>query len=429
MAKKLTLDTKYLDGFISSEDLGKTSSDLERAHAYLTERKGPGNEFLGWMDLPEEIDENTVLRIEKAAADLNKISDAIVVIGIGGSYLGARATIDTLVPEAINEKIFFAGYNLSGDYMHRLLDKLKDRDVSIIVISKSGTTTEPAIAFRVVKNFLEEKYGSDGLRNRIVCVTDREKGALRNIADKEGYTSFDISDDIGGRYSVLTPVGLLPMACAGIDIRDLISGAKEQRKDSLDCDLDTNISYKYAAVRNILYHKGKRIEILSSFDNNLHYIDEWWKQLFGESEGKGGRSIFPASCDFSTDLHSMGQLIQQGERDLFETFLIIETAGNRCEIPHDEDNLDNLNYLAGKQIDYVNRKAHEATAEAHFEGGVPNLTVFLPEKSAFSLGCLFYFFEKAAGISGHMFKTNPFDQPGVEAYKQKMFRLLGKPGS
>ncbi|MFC1480380.1 glucose-6-phosphate isomerase, partial [Candidatus Omnitrophota bacterium] len=426
--KSLKFDTRYLEEFVSGKDLDGIFAEVEKAHAFLVEQNGPGKDFLGWVDLPEKIDERLLKDIDQTAAKLNRSSDAIIIIGIGGSYLGARAAIETLFPETIGRKIFFAGHNLSGEYLGELLETLKDKDVSVNVISKSGTTTEPAIAFRVVEGFMKKKYGPGKIADRIICTTDKKEGALRSIVEKKGYKSFIIPDDVGGRFSVLTAVGLLPMACAGIDIRELMAGARQQRKCSQSCDLDDNISYRYAAVRNILYRKGKKIEILSSFDDRLHYVDEWWKQLFGESEGKTGRGIFPASCDFSTDLHSLGQLIQQGERNLFETFLVIEEETGKCLIPPADEDADNLNYLAGKQMDYVNRKAYEATCEAHFEGGVPNSTIFLGEESAFCLGQLFYFFEKAVAVSAYLFGVNPFDQPGVEAYKNKMFKLLGKPG-
>jgi len=429
MQKQLKLDTKYLKGFIEEKDLRGISSEIETAHMLLEKQKGPGKEFLGWMDLPEEIDEALLKNIEDTAAELNHNSDAIIIIGIGGSYLGARATIETLAPKLVNKKIFFTGYNLSGDYISQLLEDLADKDVSVNVISKSGMTTEPAIAFRIIEDFLEKKYGPEKMKDRVVCTTDKKSGALKSIAKKKGYKSFVIPDNVGGRFSVLTPVGLLPIACAGINIRDLVAGAKQQQHNSRDHDLENNISCRYAAIRNLLYRKGKKIEILASFDNRLHYVDEWWKQLFGESEGKGGHSIFPVSCDFSTDLHSMGQLIQQGERNIFETFLVAEKQTRDCLIPQDKDNLDNLNYLADKQVDYINMKAYEATAEAHFEGSVPNSTIFFAERSAFCLGQLFYFFERAAAISGYLFGVYPFDQPGVESYKKKMFKLLGKPGA
>ncbi|MFH1553202.1 MAG: glucose-6-phosphate isomerase [Candidatus Omnitrophota bacterium] len=428
MEKSIKFDARYLEGFVSEKDLDGIFPEVEKAHAFLVEQNGPGKDFLGWVDLPENIDEGLLKDIDQTAAKLDRDSDAIIIIGIGGSYLGARAAIETLSPETIGKKIFFAGHNLSGEYLGELLDTLKDKDVSVNVISKSGTTTEPAIAFRVVEDFMKKKYGAGKIADRIVCTTDKKKGALRSIAEKNGYKSFIIPDDVGGRFSVLTAVGLLPMACAGIDIRELIAGAKQQLERSQSCDLDDNTSYRYAAARNILYRKGKKIEILSSFDDRLHYVDEWWKQLFGESEGKAKRGIFPASCDFSTDLHSLGQLIQQGERNLFETFLVIEEETEKCLIPPADEDADNLNYLAGKQVDYVNRKSYEATCEAHFEGGVPNSTIFLGEESAFCLGQLFYFFEKAVAVSAYLLGVNPFDQPGVEAYKNKMFKLLGKPG-
>ncbi|RKY41606.1 MAG: glucose-6-phosphate isomerase [Candidatus Makaraimicrobium thalassicum] len=428
MQEQLRLDTAHLEGFVTDKDLEDIFPEVEKAHTLLAERNGPGKDLLGWMDIPENIDERVIKDIEETAAGLNSNSDAVIIIGIGGSYLGARAAIEALSPGSVDRKVFFAGHNLSGDYLGDLLETLKDRDISVNVISKSGTTTEPAVAFRIVEDFLKKKYGPGRVRDRIVCTTDSEKGALRARARKEGYRSFVIPDDVGGRFSVLTPVGLLPAACAGINVRDLIAGAKEQRLRSVGCDLSENMSYRYAAARNVLYRGGKRIEVLSNFDDRLHYLGEWWKQLFGESEGKNGRCIFPASCDFSADLHSMGQLIQEGERNLFETFFIVEKDSGRCPIPRDDEDMDELNYLAGKQVDYVNRKAYEATAKAHFEGGVPNSTVLLAERSAFCLGQLFYFFEKAAAVSGYLSGVNPFDQPGVDSYKQKMFKLLGKPG-
>ncbi len=428
MDKGLKLDMRFLKGFVADSDLADIMTEVERAHSFLEKRSGEGNEFLGWMDLPKDMDDALLSDIERTAGKLTGNSDAVIFIGIGGSYLGARAVIEALVPETINKKVFFAGNNLSGDYICPLLEKLKGSDISVNVISKSGTTTEPAIAFRLVEEFLKEKYGSSGFADRVVCTTDKAKGALKAMADKKGFKSFVIPADVGGRFSVLTPVGLLPAACAGVNVRELIAGAKEERARTLSCDLDENPSYRYAAARNILYRKGKRIEVFSNFDSRLHYIGEWWKQLFGESEGKAARSIYPASCDFTTDLHSMGQLMQQGERNLLETFLVIEKEDGTCEIPRDEEDLDGLNYLAGKQLDYVNKKAYEATCEAHFEGGVPNFTVLLSERSAYCLGRLFYFFEKAVALSAYLQGVNPFDQPGVDAYKNKMFKLLGKPG-
>lgn len=428
MAKNITYDTEYLRGVVDQKDLESIFPEIEKAHLLLEKREGSGKDFLGWLDLPKNISEGLLKDIETTANFLSEKSDAIIIIGIGGSYLGAKATIDTLGSGRKADKIAFAGYNLSGGHLEELLEELKDKDFSVNVISKSGTTTEPAVAFRIFEDLLHKKYGSEEAKKRIVCTTDSEKGALKAIADKKGYKSFVIPNDIGGRFSVLTPVGLFPVACAGIDIRELIAGAKAMMDITKECDLDKNICYRYAAARNVLYRKGKRVEILANFDSKMHYIDEWWKQLFGESEGKDARSIFPVSCDYSTDLHSMGQLIQEGERNLFETFIITEDEKVECIIPRSEDDMDNLNYLAGKKVSYVNRKAYEATCEAHFEGAVPNSTIFLPGRTPFHIGQLFYFFEKAVGISAHVAGVNPFDQPGVEAYKSKMFKLLGKPG-
>jgi len=430
MGKELRIDTRFLEGFVTDSDLAGIMTEVERAHSFLEKRNGEGNEYLGWMDLPKDTDEALISDVEETAAHLTGNSDAVVFIGIGGSYLGSRAVIEALaLPEMMGKKVFFAGNNLSGGHMRSLLDMFKDMDVSVNVISKSGTTTEPAVAFRFFEEFLKEKYGPSGFADRVVCTTDSSKGALKAMADKKGFKTFVIPDDVGGRFSVLTPVGLLPCACAGIDIRGLIEGAKDERVRTLSCDLKENLSYRYAAARNILYRKGKKIEILANFGYRLHYVAEWWKQLFGESEGKSSHSIYPASCDFTTDLHSMGQLIQQGERNLFETFLVVEEGSADCEIPPDAENLDDLNYLAGKQMDYVKRKAYEATAEAHFEGDVPNSTIFIPERSAYCVGRLFYFFEKAVALSAYLQGVNPFNQPGVEAYKKKMFKLLGKPGA
>jgi glucose-6-phosphate isomerase len=427
MAKGLKYDTKYMEGFVSAEEIEGIFPEIEKAHTMLKDKSSPGSDFLGWMDLPANVDKELISRIEDVAGDLKSKSDVVVVVGIGGSYLGSKAALEILLPYPGREKVQFAGNNLSGDYLCGLLDCLKDKDVCVNVISKSGTTTEPAVAFRIMERFLQEKYGRENIADRIVCTTDRQKGALKQLADERGYRSFVIPEDVGGRFSVLTPVGLLPMACGGIDIRSLLEGARDQKEAVSGLDIENNMSYKYAALRNILYRKGKKIEILASFHSRLHYVDEWWKQLFGESEGKGGRGIFPASCDFSTDLHSMGQMIQDGERNIMETFLVIDKKGRSCVIPEDSDDLDNLNYLAGREMDYVNRKAYEATAEAHFEGGVPNSTILLEDRSAYCLGQLFYFFQKAVAVSALVSGVNPFDQPGVESYKKKMFKLLGKP--
>lgn len=427
MANKISIDTRYLKGFVSDRDIEDISPEVKKACAFLVNKKGTGKDYIGWVNLPEKTDKTLLDDIEKTAAKINAESNVVIFIGIGGSYLGARAVIETLCPEIVGKKIFFAGYNLSSNYLVNLLRELKNKDVSVNVISKSGSTLEPAIAFRIIEKFLQKKYDAKAIRERIICTTDEKKGRLRAIAKKRGYKSFVIPDDVGGRFSVLTPVGLLPIACAGVNIRRLIAGAKEEHKAGVESGADNDTSCKYAAFRNILYRKGKKIEIFSSFDGDLHYVDEWWKQLFGETEGKQGKGIFPASCDFSTDLHSMGQLIQSGERNIFETFLIVDKENRVCEIPEDKDNMDGLNYLAGKQLDFVNKKSYEAAVSAHYEGGVPSVTVSFSEKSDFCLGQLFYFFEKAAAISAYISGVNPFDQPGVESYKNKMFRLLGRP--
>lgn len=429
MPKDLMLDTANMRSFVSDKELSDIFPEVEKAHSFLEKRNGPGSEFLGWMDLPERADEKTLRDIEDTASYMRQNSDAVIVIGIGGSFLGAKAAIEMLTPEFVGSKVFFAGQNLSASYLHGLLDALKSREVSVNVISKSGGTTEPAVAFRIIEAFMEKKYGKAKAASRIVCTTDASKGALKAMADRRGYRTFVIPDDVGGRFSVLTPVGLLPIACAGIDIRKLLEGALASLRQSRKCDLASNPAYMYAALRNALYRKGKKIEILSSFDGRFHYVAEWWKQLFGESEGKQGKAIFPASCDFTTDLHSIGQLIQQGERNIFETFLISSREDRSCVIPATDDNIDNLNYLAGVSEGAINAKAYLAVAEAHFEGGVPNSTVVVDEISPFSLGQLFYFFEKAAAVSAYVLGVNPFDQPGVEAYKKKMFKLLGKPGA
>ncbi|MCK4852154.1 MAG: glucose-6-phosphate isomerase [Candidatus Omnitrophica bacterium] len=430
MEQDLRLDTGYLEGFVSENDLGSIFPEVKKAHALLTDRTGPGNDFLGWMDLPESTTADMLGDIEECADRMKRNSDIVIIIGIGGSYLGAKAAIEMMAPRLGEKKVLFAGHNLCGGYLEEFLKMVKsrDRDISVNVISKSGTTTEPAIAFRVVEDFMRKRYGAAGLKDRIVCTTDKKRGALRSMADAMGYRSFVIPEDVGGRFSVLTAAGLLPVACADINIRGIIAGARRARERSASCDPDGNISYKYAAVRNILYRKGKNIEIFSNFDHGFHYVAEWWKQLFGESEGKGEKGIFPASCDFTTDLHSMGQWIQAGSRNIFETFLIEDREDSDCPIPGKEEDPDGLNYLSGKQVSFVNKQAYQATAAAHFEGGVPNSTIFLPERSAFCLGQLFYFLEKAVAVSAYVLGVNPFDQPGVDSYKKKMFEFLGKPG-
>ena len=390
-----------------------------------------GNDFLGWLDLPAAITEAELNDIEKTAAELRSRTQVLVVIGIGGSYLGARAVIEALAGSFDNfgqsaMKVIFAGHNIGEDYYHELMTYLADKEFGICVISKSGTTTEPAIAFRLLKEMLESKVGKAEAGKRIVAITDASKGALRTLADQEGYKTFIIPDNVGGRFSVLTPVGLLPIAVAGFDIKALVKGAVEMRKDCLENE--QSIALEYAAARTALYRKGYAVELLANFNPKLHYITEWWKQLYGESEGKEHKGIFPAGVDFTTDLHSMGQYIQQGPRMMMETVISVEKTKYKVEIPSDKDNLDKLNFLAGKRVDFVNKMAELGTRIAHVDGGVPNMLVQMPELTAEYIGQLFYFFELACGISGCMLGVNPFDQPGVEAYKNNMFALLDKPG-
>ena len=395
-----------------------------------------GNDFLGWVNLPSSITDGELEEIDKTAIYLRSHCDVVVVIGIGGSYLGAKAVIDALSnsfdwlqTKRKDPVVLYAGNNISEDYIHELVDYLDDKSFGIINISKSGTTTEPALSFRILKNKLEQEVGKEEAKNRIVAITDASKGALRTLAMKEGYKTFVIPDDVGGRYSVLTPVGLLPIAVAGINIRMLLQGASEMEKDTNeDTAFKNNLSSLYAVTRNVLYQKGKKIEILANFHPKLHYFAEWWKQLFGESEGKDLKGIFNAAVDFTTDLHSMGQWIQEGERTIFETVISIDKPNKKVEIPHDSENLDGLNYLEGKRVDEVNKMAELGTRIAHVDGGVPNIVIQVPELSAYYIGQLIYFFEKACGISGYILGVNPFNQPGVEAYKANMFALLEKPG-
>ncbi|MDR0429850.1 MAG: glucose-6-phosphate isomerase [Tannerellaceae bacterium] len=397
---------------------------------------GSGNDFLGWLRLPSSITNEDLDEIENTAKALRDQCEIVVVIGIGGSYLGAKAVIDALnnsfdwlQKERKNPVILYAGQNIGEDYLYELSEILKGRPFGIINISKSGTTTEPALAFRILKKQLEEAVGKAEAKHRIVAITDAEKGALRTLANQEGYKTFVIPDNVGGRFSVLTPVGLLPIAVAGINIRDLVRGAADMEKATgEDVAFAENIAAIYASVRNELYKDGKKIEILANFHPKLHYIAEWWKQLYGESEGKDHKGIFPASVDLTTDLHSMGQWIQDGERSIFETVVSVENPEHKVFVPTDEANLDGLNFLAGKRVDDVNKMAELGTQLAHVDGGVPNIKITMPEVSAYYIGQLFYFFEKACGISGYMLEVNPFDQPGVEAYKKNMFALLNKPG-
>ena len=406
------------------------------ANALLYSRKGAGSDFLGWVGLPGSIPGEEIDRILTTARRLREQAEAVICIGIGGSYLGARAITEALGDpfaclrsDKRQTQLLFAGQNLSEDYLGALMEAVADRTLAAIVISKSGTTTEPAVAFRIVKEEIERRYGKKGAAERIVAVTDKSRGVLRTLGANEGYTTFVIPDDVGGRYSVLTPVGLLPLAVAGVDIRELLVGAREmERTTSERTPFPENPSAVYAAVRNALYASGKKIEILGSYEPRLHYFAEWWKQLYGESEGKQGRGIFPASVTLTADLHSMGQYIQEGERTLFETIVSVASPDRELRIGADEENLDGLNYLAGKRLSEVNRMAELGVQLAHADGGVPNLRIEIPRVDARSLGALVYFFEKACGISGYLLGVNPFDQPGVEAYKKNMFALLDKPG-
>lgn len=420
--------------FLSDNVLENNFSIASIALSDLLNGKGKGNDFLGWVNLPNDIDNNLLDSIEESARVLRNNCDIVVVIGIGGSYLGAKAVIealnnsfDLLQKDRKNPIVLFAGQNIGEDYLFELQELLKDKKFGIISISKSGTTTEPAIAFRLLKTQLENQVGKEASKSLIICITDKEKGALRILADKEGFTTYVIPDNVGGRFSVLTPVGLLPIAVAGYDIRALVNGAIDMKNKAIDPSTD-NIAIQYAIIRNELYKTGKKIELLVNFNPKLHYIAEWWKQLYGESEGKDGKGIFPAAVDFTTDLHSMGQYIQDGERHLFETVISVEKSTHSLLIPHDKDNLDGLNFLAGKNIDNVNKMAELGTCIAHVDGGVPNLKIVLPELSEYYLGQLLYFFEIACGISGYILGVNPFNQPGVEAYKKNMFALLDKPG-
>ena len=423
--------------FFGEHELDYLKAPVKLAHDMVHNQTGAGSDFLGWVDLPENYDKEEFARIKKSAEKIKSDSDVLLVIGIGGSYLGARAAIEMLNHSFYNllskedrqaPQVIFVGNSISSTYMHDLFDLLKDKDVSINVISKSGTTTEPALAFRVFRKFLEDKYGVEEAKSRIYATTDREKGALKTLATEQGYESFIIPDDVGGRYSVLTAVGLLPIAASGVSIDDMMKGAHQAQVDFSEPDLDKNPAYQYAAVRNVLYNKGKTIAMLINYEPALQYFNEWWKQLFGESEGKDFKGIYPSSANFSTDLHSLGQYVQEGRRDIFETVLHVESPRHDLTIEEDSQDLDGLNYLAGETVDFVNEKAYQGTLLAHTDGQVPNLVVHLPELNAYTFGYVAYFFEKACAISGYLLGVNPFDQPGVEAYKKNMFALLGKPG-
>ena len=432
---KITFDYSKTAGFISEEEIGYMSRLTEQAKDVLVSKNGAGNDFLGWIDLP--VDKEEFSRIEKAAEKIKKDSDVLIVIGIGGSYLGARAAIEFLRHGFYNSlpkekrgtpEIYYVGNSISSTYLQGVIDVIGDRDFSVNVISKSGTTTEPAIAFRIFKKMLEDKYGQEEAAKRIYATTDKARGALKDLATKEGYESFVVPDDVGGRFSVLTAVGLLPIAVSGADIKALMDGAASGRELALNEKFEDNEAMKYAAIRNILLRKGKSVEVLANYEPALHYIGEWWKQLYGESEGKDQKGIFPAAVDFTTDLHSMGQFIQDGARIMFETVMNVEEARETITIEKEAEDLDGLNYLAGKTMDFVNKSAMNGTILAHTDGSVPNLMIKIPKMDEFHLGQLFYFFEFACGVSGYILGVNPFNQPGVESYKRNMFALLGKPG-
>lgn len=427
----------YSNSFIKSHELEYIVPHITNGHRLLKEKSGPGNEFTGWLDLPLKHDKEEYSRIKMAAEKIKNNSDVFIVIGIGGSYLGARACIEALNHSFYNvisknqrktPQIFYVGNNISSSYISDLFDAIEGKDISINVISKSGTTTESAIAFRIFKEYMEEKYGKEEAKERIFATTDVSKGALRQLSNVEGYETFVIPDDIGGRYSIFTAVGLLPIAVAGIDIDRLMEGALSGMNDYSEDNIDENPCYQYAALRNILYNRGKDIEILVNYEPSLQYLGEWWKQLYGESEGKDGKGIYPGSANFTTDLHSIGQLIQDGRRNIFETTIKVEEPRRDIMLKANEDNLDGLNFLKDKTLDFVNKKAFEGTLMAHVNGDVPNLIISLPKLDEFYFGKMIYFFEKACAISGYTLGVNPFDQPGVEEYKKNMFRLLGKPG-
>ncbi len=432
----LKIDISRTAGFIDQQQLEAMQPALEKNHRAVLDKTGKGNDFLGWVDLPSALGEKLISEIEASAAKMQDKADLFVVIGIGGSYLGARAVIEALQDNFAALKkntgkpfILYAGQNIGEDYLNQLLELLDQHEYALTVISKSGTTTEPAIAFRILKNHLENKYGKKEAVERIIAITDREKGALKKLATDEGYQTYVVPDDVGGRYSVLTPVGLLPIAVAGYDIRQLIKGAADMALlNKKSATFNDNPMALYAATRNALYQSGKHVEILVNYLPNLYYLTEWWKQLYGESEGKEGKGIFPAGVNFTTDLHSMGQYIQEGERMLFETVLSVGQSRSKLVIPQDDQNLDGLNYIAGKRIDEVNKMAELGTMLAHVDGGVPNIQLNVPAINEYYLGQLIYFFEMACALSGYTLDVNPFDQPGVEAYKKNMFALLGKPG-
>ena len=430
----LSLDLSKITPFVSEEEIKNFQPAIEMAENVLNSRTGAGSDFLGWVDLPVNYDKEEFSRIKKAAEKIKSDSDVLVVVGIGGSYLGAKAAIEMLTDSFYNlssdrktPMIIFAGNSISSSYLVDVINLLKDKDFSVNIISKSGTTTEPALAFRILRSILIEKYGEEEAKRRIYATTDKARGALKTFADKEGYETFVIPDDVGGRFSVLTAVGLLPIAVAGIDIDEMMKGAQDAKKE-YEKPYKDNICYQYAAIRNILNRKGKNIELMVNYEPCLTFFSEWWKQLYGESEGKDNRGIFPASVSFSTDLHSMGQYIQEGMRIIFETVLNVQKPKKNIDFPFDEENIDGLNFLSGMTVDEVNNKAFQGTVLAHTDGNVPNIIINIPELTPYYFGRLCYFFEKACAISGYVLGVNPFNQPGVEAYKKNMFALLGKPG-
>ena len=416
--------------FVDAKEVEAIKSEIVEAANVLVSKSGAGNDYLGWLDLPLDYDKEEFARILAAAERIKAQADVLLVIGIGGSYLGAKSAIEMLKKYFGNQglEIIFVGHQISGTYVNELIEYLKDKEFAINVISKSGTTTEPAIAFRIFKNLIEQRYGVEESKKRIYATTDKARGALKGLATTMGYETFIVPDDVGGRYSVLTPVGLLPIACSGVNIQEMMDGAAKAHADFHDLNLDTNLAMQYAMARNLLYRNGKAIEILVNYEPCLTYFAEWWKQLYGESEGKDGKGIWVSSASFSTDLHSLGQMIQEGERNIFETVLQVANPITEQVIPFDEANLDGLNFLAGKTMDYVNKQAFLGTLLAHVDGGVPNIVVEMPNISAYTYGYLAYFFEFACGVSAYTLKINPFNQPGVEAYKKNMFALLGKPG-
>nr|WP_044035661.1 glucose-6-phosphate isomerase [Candidatus Arthromitus sp. SFB-rat-Yit] len=434
---KLKFDDSKLGSYINSDELDLIVPQVKLAHELIKNRSGAGNDFLGWVNLPNDYDKEEYNRIKVTAQKIRDNADVLIVIGIGGSYLGAKACIECLNTTFFNylssdkrkaPQIFFAGNSISSTYLIDLLELIKDKSVYVNVISKSGTTTEPALAFRFFKSFLEDKYGKDGAKERIIATTDKARGALKGLADSEGYETFVIPDDVGGRFSVLTPVGLLPIAVSGVDIDALMQGARDAVKDFECDDLEKNYSYRYAATRNILYRKGYTTEILASYEPSLTFFSEWWKQLYGESEGKDKKGIYPSSVNLSTDLHSLGQYIQDGMRNIMETVINVENPLKDLTIKNMDGDIDGLNYLSGKTVDFVNKKAFAGTLLAHLDGGVPNMVVTIPKIDAYNVGYMIYFFEKACGISGYLSAVNPFNQEGVENYKKNMFALLGKKG-